>query len=71
MSHLSEIEAAIERLPREDAFTLAEWLREHLDDEWDREFEADVASGRLDTIAERAIDAHRAGNSTPFPPDAE
>ncbi len=70
MSRLSEIEAAIERLPRSDAFTLAEWLRQRLDDERDREFEEDVASGRLDTAAQRAIEAHRAGDSTPFPHDA-
>lgn len=71
MSNLSEIEAAIERLPREEVFTLGEWLRQRLEDEWDREFEEDVTAGRLDALAQRAIDAHRMGKSTPFPADEE
>ena len=71
MGNLTEIEAAIERLPREGAFTLGEWLRQRLDDEWDREFEEDVMAGRLDSLAQRAVDEHRAGKSIPFPPDAE
>ena len=71
MNNLLEIEAAIERLPRTEVFTLGEWLRERLEAEWDREFEEDVAAGRLDTLAQRAVDEHRSGKSTPFPADGE
>jgi hypothetical protein len=31
---------------------------------WDRQFEADVEAGKLDALAERALDAHAEGRST-------
>ena len=34
------------------------------DEAWDRQFEADVKAGKLDTLAERALRDHRAGRST-------
>jgi hypothetical protein len=45
-------------------FALNQWLQERIDYEWDRQFEQDVASGRLDAAAQKAIEDHRAGNST-------
>jgi hypothetical protein len=31
---------------------------------WDRQFEADVNAGKLDSLAERALAAHAAGQTT-------
>lgn len=69
MSTVEQIEAAIEKLPREDFFRLHEWIRDRFDDEWDKQFEEDALSGRLDAIAKEALAEYRAGKSTPFPPD--
>jgi len=69
MSTVEQIEAAIQKLPREEFFRLHEWIRDRFDDEWDRQFEEDARSGRFDAVAREARAEYRAGKSTPFPPD--
>ena len=44
MSTVEEIEAAIERLPRDQFFRLVTWLQDRFEDKWDREVE-DLCSG--------------------------
>lgn len=50
MSSITEIREAIRKLPAKDAWQLAQELREHLDDLWDKQFEEDVQPGRLDNV---------------------
>lgn len=69
MSTVQEIEKAIQQLPREEIFRLREVIQHRFDDEWDRQFADDAKSGLLDEIAEAALSEHRAGKSTPLPPD--
>jgi hypothetical protein len=69
MSTVEQIEAAIQKLPREDFFRLHEWVRDRFDDEWDKQIEEDALAGRLDHVAQEALAEYRAGKSTPFPPD--
>lgn len=71
MNVLEDIEKEIESLPREDFLRLRDWVQRRFEDEWDREFAEDAASGRLDALAESALSENRAGSSTPFPPDEE
>lgn len=54
MRSLSEIEAAIEQLPREEAYKLSDWLQEYLDDAWDQQIAADAKAGRLDKLIQSA-----------------
>ena len=69
MSTVEQIEAAIQKLPREEFFRLRDWMRDRFDDEWDKQIEEDVRSGRLDRVAQEALAEYRAGKTTPFPPD--
>ena len=69
MDTLLEIEEAICRLPPDQKMALVERLENLVADEWDRKFEQDVKSGKLNEIAQRALTEHRAGLSTPFPPN--
>jgi hypothetical protein len=71
MSTVEQIEAAIQKLPREDFFRLHGWIRDRFDDEWDKQVEEDASAGRLDHLAQEALAEYRAGRSTPFPPDAK
>lgn len=71
MSTLEEIEEAIDRLPRDQAFKLGEWIQQRLDDQWDRQFEDDVKLGRLASVAENAIAEHRARKSKDLPGNGE
>lgn len=62
MGTLSEIEAAIKKLPEGDIRQLATWLQEYLDDMWDRQIEGDLKLGKLDSLiakAEADIEANR------------
>lgn len=71
MSTVLEIEEAIERLPQQDLFALADWISQRFESAWDHQIEEDVKAGRLDKLAEEALAEYRAGKCTPFPPDAE
>jgi len=56
-----EVELAIKQLPEDEVRNLAGWLQEYLDEMWDRQIEADLASGKLDRLiaqAEEDIAAH-------------
>jgi len=64
MSTIEEIEDAVRRLSPEDLATFREWFA-HLDaDAWDRQIEKDVAAGRLDALAEEALNDLREGRCT-------
>jgi hypothetical protein len=53
MSTVAEIERAIEQLSPKETRSLPAWLAERDAALWDRQFEADVASGKLDALATR------------------
>jgi hypothetical protein len=69
MSTVKEITSAIQRLPRKDFFRLHKWVHRRFEDEWDKEIAEDARAGRLDKLAAEALAEHRAGRTTPFPPD--
>ena len=71
MSNLAEIEEAIAQLPPDEFLVLRSRIQKRYQDEWDKEFEEDVLSGKLDGLGAKALAEHRAGRSTPFPPDEE
>ncbi|MEG3845482.1 hypothetical protein QT971_00340 [Microcoleus sp. herbarium19] len=64
MSTLSEIEHAIKQLSAEDISAFRAWFAEFDAQLWDRQFEADVAAGRLDALAEKALQHLREGRCT-------
>lgn len=65
MTTLPEIETAIKQLPENDIRQLAVWLQDYLNEMWDQQIEADLASGRLNNLiakAEADIAANRVRN---------
>ncbi len=64
MGTIHEIEAAIRRLPDDDLAALRAWFAEFDADAWDRQFDRDVAAGRLDALAEEALRDAREGRCT-------
>tara|TARA_A100001037_G_scaffold303448_1_gene337486 strand:- start:889 stop:1104 length:216 start_codon:yes stop_codon:yes gene_type:complete len=69
MSTVEEIEAAIEKLPKPEFLRLKDWMQDRFEDDWDRQFTEDAASGKLDAVAQEALAEHRAGDSEAFPPN--
>jgi hypothetical protein len=64
MSTVQDIENAIRQLSPEDLAAFRAWFAEFDAAVWDRQLEADVAAGRLDQLAEEALQEFRAGRST-------
>ena len=64
MSKVEHIENQIQELSAEELATLREWFASFDAEAWDRQLEADVKAGKLDTLAERALRDHLAGRST-------
>jgi hypothetical protein len=56
MGTVQEIERANERLSDAEVAESRAWL-------WDRDIERDIAAGRLDAVAEEAIEEHRSGKT--------
>lgn len=55
MSTVQEIETAVRKLSREELSAFRSWFVEFDAEAWDRQFEDDVAAGRLDALADEAL----------------
>lgn len=64
MSTIAEIEQAIERLRPDELAKLREWFAQFDAAQWDRQFERDAKSGRLDALAAEALSDLREGRCT-------
>ena len=56
MLKIEELEATIESLSEEEYTRLREWFSERDWEKWDRQIEADSASGKLDFLVKEALD---------------
>ena len=64
MSTVREIENAVRRLPRKKLAAFRKWFVEFDAELWDRQFESDVAAGRLDKAADAALEDLQRGRCT-------
>ena len=63
---VAELEKAVSRLPPQELSLFSKWFEEFVADQWDKQFEADVASGRLDHLARKADEDFEAGRCAPL-----
>ena len=71
MSTVLEIEKAIEKLPRNEVFAIADWISKRFSDAWDAQIKEDVLTGALDHLVNEALAEYRTGAITNFPPDTK
>jgi hypothetical protein len=64
MSKMERITSEIEQLPPKELTAFREWFLRFDAIAWDRQFESDVKTGKLDKAANRALRHHDAGRST-------
>ena len=64
MSRVEELEQEIAALDQDELQVLREWFARFDADDWDRQIAADVKSGKLARLAERALRDHEMGHST-------
>lgn len=61
MTRVGQIEKEIERLSREEQNALRDWFLAFDARAWDKEIATDAAAGKLDQLAEEALQEYRAG----------
>lgn len=61
MTTVQEIEKAVINLSKDDLSSFRDWFLEYDAAVWDRKFEEDVVSGRLNRFAEKALTELRQG----------
>lgn len=66
MSRVEEITEQLRTLSGAELRELREWLDEYEQRMWDEEFEADVAAGKWDALADKALEDDRCGRTTPL-----
>ena len=66
MSTVQEIETAIQKLKPQEIHKVADWLQELREGLWDKQIDADAKAGRLDKLAEKALEDYRAGRTKPL-----
>ncbi|MEI6329662.1 MAG: hypothetical protein WCP16_10550 [Pseudanabaena sp. ELA645] len=64
VDQLKEIEKAVSQLSPQDLREFRHWFTEFDAEAWDQQFERDVATGKLDKLAEKALIHLRDGNCT-------
>jgi len=60
---IQEIEQAIRQLSPKELARFRQWFEEFDAQIWDKQFEADAKSGKLDKIAEKALNGYHAGKA--------
>ena len=63
MTKLEDIEKAVSGLPPKEMEKFRKWFDEFDARLWDEQIEHDATTGKLDKLAERAVEDHRAGRS--------
>jgi hypothetical protein len=66
MGKLEALENQIQSLSREELARFREWFLEYDWSAWERKIESDVGAGKLDALAERALQQHVDGKTTPL-----
>ncbi|MDJ0734497.1 MAG: hypothetical protein QNJ47_10575 [Nostocaceae cyanobacterium] len=62
MSTIEQIEAAILTLPPEEFQRLRQWILDIDYKRWDEQLEQDIADGKLEALAEKAIAEFKGGH---------
>jgi hypothetical protein len=61
---LHDIESAVAGLPADELAKFRAWFVEFDADAWDRQIEDDAKAGRLDALAQEALEDYHAGRTT-------
>ena len=62
MSKIQDIEREVQGLNPDELQAFRKWLWDFDAQEWDRQFEQDALSGKLDSLAETSIKAFKSGH---------
>jgi hypothetical protein len=60
---IEELEKAVSQLSGNELAAFRDWFARHDAARWDEQLEDDAANGKLDALADEAIQEHRSGQS--------
>jgi hypothetical protein len=60
---IAELEQAVTQLSDRDLSRFYDWIEEYYAQKWDEQIERDAKAGKLDKIAEQALNDYRAGKA--------
>jgi len=63
MSQIEILEQEVKQLSSRDLAAFRSWFIEFDSAEWDRQMKMDSATGKLDRLAQSAIEEHKAGKT--------
>ncbi|MBB2835355.1 UNVERIFIED_ORG: hypothetical protein GGD51_005533 [Rhizobium esperanzae] len=66
MTKLEQIEKSVTELDKQEFEAFSAWFEALQAERWDRQMEADAASGKLDRFVEKALADFRAGKTRPL-----
>ena len=66
MMPLDEIEMAVSQLSLDDLARFRDWFADFDARHWDQQFEQDVRDGKLDRVADQALDHLRSDRCSPL-----
>lgn len=66
MSKLEDIELQVAKLPPQELARFRAWYSDFDADAWDRHLDQDMATGKLDKLADKAFKAHASGATKPL-----
>ncbi|MFC1869429.1 hypothetical protein ACFL0H_15035 [Thermodesulfobacteriota bacterium] len=55
MATITEVKDTIIHLPEDEYYAFADWFQKFEEERWDKELERDIAEGKLDALAEEAL----------------
>lgn len=64
MTRIEDIESRIRELSADELSRLRRWFLEFDADAWERQIQEDVRDGKLDSLGDEALAAHKNGRST-------
>ena len=66
MSKIEHLEQQVQALSPDELARFREWFLEFDWAAWDRQLERDVKAGKLDALAQKALQEHAAGKTKPL-----
>lgn len=66
MSKVELLERQVEQLTKEEFKQFRDWFLEFEWEAWDRQIEKDSKAGKLDKLAQKALDDYAAGRTKPL-----
>ena len=63
---LNELEKQVAQLPPEELMEFRDWFLHFDGDRWDEKIDQDAESGKLDALAQAALNEFRSGQTNPL-----